>query len=153
MSYSHLLQNNEFMLITSVTKNREPFFSDPVVAREAIETLYRVKTNHPFELYGFVIMPDHCHFLLYVPWPQTISGIMNVYKSGLTFNTGIRQMWQRGFHMQVPHDVNVALEYIHQNPVKAGIVKTPNAYPWSSASGEWTVSPLPVLSAPTEGRG
>lgn len=148
MPYSHPLQNNEFMLITSITRKREPFFSDSSIAREAIEVLYRVKRLHSFSLYGFVIMPDHCHFLMYVAWPQTISRIMNSYKSGLTFDTGIQPMWQRGFHIQVTKDVPVALEYIHQNPVKAKIVETPDKYPWSSASGEW-----PLLAAPTEGHG
>jgi putative transposase len=148
MAYSHPLQNNEFMLITSVTRKREPLFGDPSVAREAIETLYRVQQLHPFSLYGFVIMPDHCHFLMYVAWPQTISGIMNSYKSGLTFDTGIRKIWQTGFHIQVPQNLPAALEYIHQNPVKAGLSKTPESYPWSSATGRW-----PVLAVPAEGHG
>lgn len=136
------------MLVTSVTRNRKPFFVDPAFAREAIETLYRVKERHPFSLFGFVIMPDHCHFLVYVGWPQTISGIMNVYKSGLTFNMGIPRMWQAGFHMQVPEDLSKALDYIHQNPVKANIVQNAETYPWSSAASQW-----PVLAAPAKGHG
>lgn len=138
------------MLITNVTRNREIFFGDPAVAREAVETLYRVQQRHPFFLYGFVVMPDHCHFLMKVRWPEKISAIMNVYKSGLTFNTGIRPLWQRGFHMQVPYDLQGALRYIHENPVRAGIADSPEAYPWSSASGRWMVSSLP---RPQKGRG
>lgn len=155
MSQPHPLQNNEFMLITSVTAHREPLFGDPAVAREAIETMYRVKQRQSFFLYGFVVMPDHCHFLMMVRWPQAISKIMNTFKTGVAFNTGLGSMWQKGFHMQVPDDLKVALKYIHFNPVRAGIVRIPETYPWSSASAKWDVSPLPVVgfSSGHSGRG
>ena len=32
------------------------------------------------------------------------------------------------------------LQYIHENPVKAGLCDRPEAYPWSSASGMWEIS-------------
>lgn len=143
MSQPHPLQDNEFMLITTVTLHRESFFGDPAFAREAVETLYRVKDRQPFSLYGFVIMPDHAHFLVLVRWPQRISKIMNVFKTGVAFNTGLGPMWQEGFHMQVPHELRSVLNYIHMNPVRAGIARTPEEYPWSSASGKWDIAALP----------
>ena len=143
MSQPHPIQNDVVMFVTTNTFERKNTFQKDIYAREAIETLYRVQPIHPFFLYGFVIMPDHCHFLLCVPPPETISKIMNVYKSGVTFNTGLRRkMWQPRFHMRIPDDPETALRYIHMNPVKANLTEEPEDYKWSSASGLWDTSPL-----------
>jgi putative transposase len=130
------------MLVTTVTHDREPIFEDPSYAREAVDHIYRVQQRIPFFLYGFVIMPDHCHFLLRVPAPGSISHVMRVYKMGLTFQTGGGPMWQRRFHIRMAHNPHAALQYLHRNPVKAGFVESPESYPWSSASGRWDVSPI-----------
>ncbi|MDD4286790.1 MAG: transposase [Candidatus Peribacteraceae bacterium] len=140
MSQRHPVQNEDVQLITTVTARRMPVFADPAHAHEAIECLYRVQARHPFFLYGFVIMPDHCHFLLRVPSPQKISTIMNVFKSGMTFNVGIPKLWQARYHIRSVHNVPAALRYIRENPVKAGLAETNEEYPWSSASGKWDVT-------------
>lgn len=143
MSQRHPIQNEAIMFITTNTEDCKQHFANDAHAREAIETLYRVKQRHPFHIYGFVIMPDHCHFLLSVPKPGSISKIMNVYKSGLTFNTGIPKIWQARFHMALPKNPEVALKYIHMNPVEAGFVERTEDYRWSSASHLWKTDPLP----------
>lgn len=144
MSQRHRIQHGRIMFVTTCTVHRVPFFADPAVAREAVERLYRMQSLHPFFLYGFVIMPDHCHLLLKVEQPQTISGIIGAYKSGLTFDCAIPKMWQPRFHCRLPRNPAPALRYIHQNPVKATIVERAKDYPWSSASGRWEVEPLPM---------
>ena len=140
MTQRHPILNDTMMLVTTVTRGRICLFSDAARAREAIETLYRVQQLHPFFLYGFVIMPDHCHFLVNVPPPETISRIMNVYKSGMTFNLGIPKIWQSRFHIRHIEDPLSALRYIHANPVKNGLCEIPEMYPWSSGSGKWDVT-------------
>lgn len=130
------------MLVTTVTRDRVPFFADSANACEAVKCLYRVQKLHPFFLYGFVIMPDHCHFLMNVPSPGTVSHVMGCYKSGLTFDTGIPKLWQGRFHIRIVHNGIGALHYVHENPVQARLSKTAEEYPWSSASGAWTVDPL-----------
>jgi len=142
MTQRHRIQNGKVMLITTNTTDDMPYFQDDAYAREAIETLYRVQQLHRFHLYGFVIMHDHCHFLLYIPKPGSISKIMNVYKSGVTFNTGIPKVWQPRFDSRIVNNPVGALHYIHMNPVKENLVKKPEDYPWSSASGKWEVAPI-----------
>jgi len=130
------------MLVSTNTKSRKPVFANPAYAHEAIDTLYRLQTLHPFFLFGFVIMPDHCHILLNVPPPETISVIMRQFKSGVSHNLGIGPFWQERFHMETPENSKAALKYIHENPVKAGLVDSPERYKWSSASGLWDVTDL-----------
>jgi putative transposase len=147
MSQRHRIQNNATMLITTVTHQREPFFADPAVAREAVETLLRVQKLHLFILHAFVVMPDHIHIVATISAPNSVSKILNVYKSGLTFNTGIRKMWQARSDMRIVKNLAGAIYYVHQNPIYAGLTKNPTEYPWSSACAEWT----PVAAVPGRG--
>lgn len=145
MAQRHPIQNDQTMLIATITKDRKPAFRIPAYAREAIECLYRTQDVHPFFLFGFVMMPDHCHLLVHVPAPEKISHIMNAYKAGLIFDLGIPKLWQPRFHIRCIDDTSSALRYIHLNPVRKGLAETPEDYPWSSACGKWDISPLDIV--------
>ncbi len=129
------------MLITTNTHRRLRVFDDPAAARIAIETMYVIQEHYPFFLYGFVMMPDHCHFLLRVPQRGSISKIMNLYKRDVRFNIGA-PIWQNRFHLRIVDNARGALEYIHQNPVRAKLCMHAEDYLWSSASGKWDIHPL-----------
>ncbi len=142
MSQRHPTQNQHMMLVTTVTKNRQRLFADEACAREAVEAIYHTQELHPFFLYGFVIMPDHCHIMLHVPEKQRVSNVVGVYKRKVTFRIGRGPMRQSRFHLTIPRDCGAALQYIHLNPVRANLCEIPEAYPWSSASGRWDVMQL-----------
>ena len=134
MFQRHPIQNNALMLVTTNTSGRFPVFAESAHAREAVECLYRVQSLYPFFLFGFVIMPDHCHFLLRADPPVKISQLMSSYKSGLTFDTGIPKLWQSRFHLRIiERGAGNVLQYIHMNPVRAGIVEKEEEYLNSSA--------------------
>lgn len=145
MTHRRLLQAGPVMFITTNTEHRAPTFERPPYSREAIDTLYRTKLLHPFSLFGFVVMYDHCHLLMEVKAPQRISRIMNVWKGGTSHNIGVGRIWQARYHMIVPSNPHAMLQYIHENPVKAGYCNSPEEYPWSSANGAWPVSRLPSI--------
>lgn len=115
-------------------------FSDPTCARIAVETLYSIQHFYPFFLYAFVIMPDHCHFLLSIPEGGFVSKTIGVYKRAVSFNIGRGPIWQTRFKIDYPKNISAVIEYIHQNPVKAGLCSMPQDYPWSSASGRWDLA-------------
>lgn len=138
----HRIQHSVITLLTICTLDRERLFDDPSIAREAIETLYRVRALHPFFLYGFVVMPDHCHLLLYVPSPLTVSRIINIYKTACYTAFGIAPLWQKRFHIRIVRRPYPVLRYIHDNPVVAVMVQRAEDYPWSSAGGLWEIDSL-----------
>ena len=142
MSQRHPVQNEAPMFVTTNTFQRNKFFADPSFAREAVECIYRVQSLYPFFLFAFVIMPDHCHFLLNVPAPGSISKIMNSYKTALVKSIGIKKLWQPRFFLDLPNNSGKTLEYIHLNPVRAKLAEGAEEYPWSSASGKWDVMEL-----------
>lgn len=142
----HPFQNQRTMFITTNTQHRVPIFRDPAFANEAVLALYKAQQIYPFFLYGFVIMPDHSHLLLQVPEGGSISKVMYTFKRAAAFALDQGPIWQSRFLIVYPDDPAAALSYIHQNPVKAGLSMSSEAYPWSSASGKHDVSPLPYYS-------
>ncbi len=106
------------MLVTTNTHGRHRLFLDPTYARIAVDSLYLTQERYPFFLFAFVIMPDHCHFLVRTPEGQ-----------------------QR-FHLRLIDNPSEAMKYIHANPVRAKLCTMPEEYPWSSATGRWDVSDI-----------
>lgn len=128
------------MFITTNTLDRKKIFADPANAREVIDVLYRVQELHPFFLYSFVIMPNHVHLLMSVPDGGSISKIINRFKMGVSHSLGQGPIWQPRFYMKLVGNLWNVTRYIHRNPVKAGLTKNPEDYPWSSAGGKWDVT-------------
>ncbi|MBI3619373.1 transposase [Candidatus Peregrinibacteria bacterium] len=142
MSQRHPVQNDHIMLITTNIAERVPIFLDHGCAHEAVETLYRIQAMYPFFLYGFVIMPNHCHILMKARAPSSVSKIVGLYKRAVSHNIGRGSIWQPRFYMRIVHAPVQALSYIHQNPVRAHLVEKPEDYSWSSATGKWDISNL-----------
>ena len=92
-----------------------------------------------FQLHDFVIMPDHLHLLMTLPSDMTIEKAMQLIKGGFSYRLrkecGFQgEVWQRGFSEVRVNDRTSWLqcrEYIAQNPVKAGLVDSPQQYPYS----------------------
>jgi putative transposase len=145
MTQRHPVQNDRLMFITTNTHDRATYFLDEDIARISIEMLYDVKKRHPFYLHSFVVMPDHWHMLLCVPPPGLISVIMNQWKSLTVKNTNEVKIWQKRFYIQLVDDPYLVINYIHQNPVKAGLCNIAKDYKWSSASDNWPIDDLPIL--------
>ena len=145
MTQVHSIQNDHLMFVTTNTLERKKVFAQDQYARECIEGLYRVQELHPFFLYGFVVMPDHAHMLLFVPRPEKISTIVKQWKMGISFSLGLGPIWQPRYDLRILEDgYGQVMEYIHMNPVKKGFCTYPEDYPWSSACGKWDVSTLDV---------
>ncbi len=128
------------MLITTNILGRHRLFTDPTYARIAIDSLYLTQERYPFFLFAFVIMPDHCHFLVRAPERQRISKILYTFKRSVAFEIDRGPLWQKRFHIRMINNPLEAMSYIHLNPVRAKLCDTPEDYPWSSANGRWDVS-------------
>jgi putative transposase len=101
---------------------------------------------------GFVLMPNHVHALIWFPEENQSSVFMNKWKDGSSSKiAGIYQrsftkywsklpandpVWQKRYYdFNIYSEVKLRekLEYMHNNPVKAGLVKDACDWPWSSA--------------------
>jgi putative transposase len=103
-----------------------------------IEVLRSNVAARKFQLHDFVIMPDHLHLLMALPNDITIERAVQLVKGGFSYRFrkehGFHgEVWQRGFSEVRVNDRQSWLqcrEYIAQNPVKAGLVDSPQEYPY-----------------------
>ena len=104
-----------------------------------LRTLGELRGPGDFALFGYVVMPDHAHLLL---WPKSVSlvRILRDLKSKTGFYIAKSrdrhgQIWQRSyfdFICRRARDFGEKLEYIHQNPVAARLVQRAENWAWSS---------------------
>ena len=122
--------------VTSATFNRRRLFQVVANAELFLETLQKYRREGYFKLHAFVVMPDHIHLLL-TPQGITIERAMGLIKGGFSHRIGSKfPVWQRGFtdhRIRDRNDFETRHNYIHQNPVRAGIVELCEEYPYSSA--------------------
>jgi len=99
----------------------------------------------PFDIDAMVILPDHLHCIWRLPQgDDDYSSRWREVKKAVSRSLGRRtnargeaQCWQRRFWEHAIRDEcdwRRHLDYIHYNPVRHGLVKTPGDWPWSSFS-------------------
>lgn len=134
-------QENWPYFVTSATLGRQPTFADPQNAEAFVEALYASREKYSFLIQAYVVMPDHFHGLI-VPAPRnTISQVMRfikgTYARSHNVNYGLAgSVWQPSFYDRIVRNDGAfedTLAYICQNPVRAGLVSTPEEYRFSSA--------------------
>ena len=99
------------------------------------------RQRHGFALTAWVFLPDHWHAILYPRHPLTVSGAMKAVKlsSMILINRRrkeIGDLWQGRFFdhaLRTVGEYHKAVEYIHLNPVRLGLVEKPEEWRWSSA--------------------
>jgi REP element-mobilizing transposase RayT len=122
----------------------------PEAARIVIDALRWLRRQGRIRLLGFVIMPDHVHVALVLREGCTLAEIMHSWKRHaaqqihkLTVAVGNRShqsLWQDGYHDHLLRDrreFETKLDYMHQNPVRAELVKRGEEYPFSTAHPDY----------------
>ena len=98
-----------------------------------------------YKLHAYVVMPDHIHLLL-TPH-ETLERTIGLIKGGFSHRLASKlPVWQRGFtdhRIRNPEEFEIRRTYIHQNPVRANLVPSPELYPFSSASKRRTSLTIP----------
>lgn len=119
--------------------NKADLFHDNGDRYKYYEVIAEAKDKYPFALYAFCLMSNHVHLLL----KETDIAVSEVMKSiGVRYSMyynkkyeRIGNLFQNRFRSEAIVSENHFLtcaRYIHNNPVKAGLVSSPKAYRWSS---------------------
>ena len=106
-----------------------------------IDVLRSYATAKKFVVHDFVVMPTHFHLLLTVDKGMSVEKAVQLVKGNFSYRAKkelgrLSEVWQRGFSEVRVLDRASFLkhrEYIENNPVKAGLVDTPEKYPYGSA--------------------
>ena len=114
-----------------------------------------MRRRYRFVVVGYVVMPEHVHLLVGEPERGNSSVVMQALKHGfarrclarhrrtmhprqsLLWDTAVGEgrVWQHRFYDFVVFTAKKRVEkldYIHENPVKRGLVLAPEQWRWSS---------------------
>jgi putative transposase len=99
------------------------------------QILEETRQKYDFHILGYVIMSNHLHLLLTEPEEVKLSIVIQVLKQRFSRTCKEAFVWESRYH-----DFNVftdakrieKLRYMHRNPIKAGLAKLPDEWPWSS---------------------
>jgi putative transposase len=91
-------------------------------------------------VHDVVVMPNHVHILMALPGEISLEKAMQLIKGSFSFQAnkelGFRgEIWQRGFsdvRVVDEHSFEEHRAYIENNPVKAGLAKSADEYPFGS---------------------
>lgn len=136
----HIQKSDWPLFVTFRKLNREPL---PPEARSIVSRHCLHDHTRKMTLHVAVVMPEHVHLLL-TPlrdadgWPIPLSKILKLIKgiSAHSINRAFHRegpLWQdESFDHVLRSDESFAekMEYIRQNPVRRGLAKTPEEYPW-----------------------
>lgn len=119
--------------------NGQKIFLDNEDFERLIETLGRYKEICEYKLYAYCLMTNHVHILI-KEGKEELGKIFR--RIGASYVYWYNNKYDRTGHLfqdrykSEPVEDNryfqIVLRYIHQNPLKAGIVKNIEEYPWSS---------------------
>lgn len=113
----------------------------PDVAQEVIKAWLHFDGSR-YRLHAWVVMPNHVHVVVTVHKGHPLSRIVHSWKSftahrirAITKESG--RLWHPDYWDRfIRNDQHFlsAIEYVEQNPVFAGLAKTPKDWPFSSAA-------------------
>lgn len=105
-----------------------------------VDVLRAAMKEKKIVIHEFVVMPDHVHLLMTVPGDMSLEKAMQFIKGGFSFRASkelgyMGEVWQRGFSdVRITNEASYQehLEYIRQNPVKAGLASDPAEFSFGS---------------------
>ncbi|MCM8783323.1 MAG: transposase [Candidatus Omnitrophica bacterium] len=120
--------------------NQQEIFLDDKDYWHYLKLLLEAKKEFGVLVYGYVLMPNHIHLILETPNENPISEIMKFIGGSyaIYFNkkyNRVGHLFQGRFKSILVEKESYLLElsrYLHLNPVKAGLAKSPEAYKWTS---------------------
>lgn len=151
-------RDSRALYITIVARDRLPVFKSDVIKRITCSAIDEARVTGKFLLFAYVIMPDHLHLLTDCPKRSAdvlrcLKGLIGRrvidYLKARNYESSLQKLrhqeWKRKHTYSVwQQEKNVfsifseavfmqKVNYIHNNPVRAGIVDRAIDYRWSSA--------------------
>ena len=126
--------------LTFCTNGRHRLFVNPEVVAVVWSQILRSAAQEQFAVVAYCFMPDHLHLLVEAQ-SQNADGrafiALAKQLAGFQYaRTFVGRLWQRyGFERVLRDDeaTLIVARYIIENPVRAGLVATPESYPFSGS--------------------
>jgi putative transposase len=140
MQYKRSRAKGASYFFTVVTQDRRRFLCDASNVTLLREAFLYVMDRNPFSIDAFVLLPEHLHCIWTLPENDSdYSNRWRLIKSHFSrkwmASNKREQVWQHRFwehQIRNGEDLIRHVEYIHYNPVKHGLVKSPYAWEHST---------------------
>jgi putative transposase len=137
--------------VTTKTWQNCTIFQVKENAEILVQCMLEYRDRGAYLLHEFVVMPNHVHLLLTPGGETSLEKAMQFIKGGSSHQIHRQrenkmQIWSSGFHEATIRDVEdfeARRHYIRMNPVEAQLAEKPEAWPYGSASGGFTLDPIP----------
>jgi putative transposase len=148
------IKGRALAFVTTTAHNWASVFEDGQVAATVVDQLRQSVAYHGVSLVGYVLMPSHLHMLLGFREIEKLSRFMqgfkilsakavkglvpDRFKQALIYDGSFR-LWRPRFDDLIitsEEQFRIKLNYIHNNPVKAGLVANASQWIYSSAT-DW----------------
>jgi len=144
---------------TICARNQGQPFLNPVLAECVIASLLWTRERYQWQLFCYCLMPDHLHFIIRLPHGERITYSAGVrgqslegaleqiarFKSYTTTQCwwkfgGHHKLWQKSSYDRVIREndnVEDAVFYVLNNPVRKGLVQYWEQYPYAAIVDQW----------------
>jgi len=132
-------RNANRFFVTVNLRRAVPPLSDPEYA-QVVAAIEQSRRKLHLLFLGYVLMPDHWHALIWPTFPLTLSRVVQDVKwiSARSLNQrrdSSGPVWQHQFwdrFVRNAQEFHERMDYMHLNPVRKGLVRRPEDWPWSS---------------------
>ena len=139
--------------VTQRGNYRQPVFEEDNDYVQYLEWLKDYGKKYSLKIWAYCLMSNHVHFVCVPNNEDSLAHTFNAlhmrYSQYFNQKKNLKgHLWQGRFYSCILDERHTyaAVRYIENNPVRAGIVRKPQKYKWSSASSHINKEKNPVLS-------
>ncbi len=141
--------------LTFSTYHKKPYLSDERICKLLAKRINEAAIELNFAVLAYVFMPDHVHIMVH-PHEEIyeMGDILKAMKQGPSKMAKSKKwistkLWESGggydSNINNPFARQLAISYIHMNPVRKEIVEYPRDFRWSSSNWYHTEEPGDIL--------
>jgi len=143
----HYLQREGYYHLTTRTLKGEHAFASDEAKRTVVDALESCRKAGRWRVHAFVVMANHVHVVV----SDTGIGLQEAVRDFKKWvwhevrGLGNGSLWERRYDDNAigsVHEMRVVAEYVHNNPVRIGLVRRPEDYFWSSARNYAGLEPV-----------
>jgi putative transposase len=146
--------------VTQRGNRREDVFFADEDRRRYLLLLLEYSQKHALDVWAYCLMTNHVHFVAVPREENSLAATFKPVDMRHTQHVNRRlhatgHLWQGRFYSCPLDDEHLweAVRYVERNPVRAGMAKRAEQYPWSSAAAHCGRRADPLVSGGLEARG
>jgi len=143
----HYFEKGRFYHLTTRTLDGVPAFASDTAKRKLVDAMMFYRERGDWHVHGFVVMSNHVHVVV----SRASRGLNDVIRDFKKWvfrhlkGAGGGKLWERCYDDNAigsVREMTDVVEYVHNNPVRIGLVRRPDDYFWSSARNYARLTPV-----------